>query len=436
MSKTIFFLQIVLFGCAWSALVLPDREIVTIPSRVEGWINRLPLLNKELGSEIELVFFNPYDGSSFEDVLKAHHSSDAIILRALGQPGGAFYYTDGSGTREISLPVVEMAQKDFDQLFASTQNTTIYANLTFTEPNPFLQFDSSAGWLIMVCFYVILLVGLMILILVKLAQFRFFQDCFKARYNNKNSVIYAVLFINVLSVAIRIINGLNLNDFNLLYHHRLTRVLYTIHIPLFIISHLLWTFWVHRIFEKSKKLEEVTQLLGHLKIPFGALSALLIVLELITLVGTFTFAVSFPYWSIFVLGFYCLCAIGICIFYTVTFYRVIISFRKHSGSAKAKKGARDLTILVAVFDLGIFIWLAMLICQFVPFELAAKRYTGLIGFYGILIDSFALIWSFKPKYKSDMKSNKMTPATEQKTTKTSKSTSSTLSIDVSKEMSD
>lgn len=409
------FLILILVTCTFGALVTQDKEIQTIPLRVDGWTNRLPLFNKNIGEDIALVILNPLV-DTFEDVLRNHRSFDAIIIRSVKQPGSAFYYTDGSGTKDISLPAVEMASDDFDLLSKQIKNGEIHADLTFQESNPFVEFDRSVGWLFMVYSYVIALGVLFVLICTKLFKFGIIKDCMNLKCNRTNIIIYTILCIELISVIIKFINGINLNDHNLLYHHRFSRVIYTIHIPLFIIVHLLWAFWAHRIFEKSRKLEEITQILGNVKIPFLVLTAILIILETLTLIGGFTFAADFPYWSIFVLGFYCLCAIGITIFYTVVFTRIILTFYRFGGSEKAKRGARNITIFVGIFNFGILLWLAMLICNFIPMDFASKRVVGVIGFYGILIDSFALILSFNPQHRSDIKSSSATASTKTRDT--------------------
>lgn len=423
--RNIIYLYLI-FG-AWSMLLTPEGEISTIPVRVDGWVEKQSLINKILGRDIEMVVFNPKE-ESFEMMLRKHQDKDAIIIRSLTQVGNSFYFTDGSGTKDINLPAVEMLAADFDELIM--KNLTMPVSLTFYELNPFIELDRSAVWIVMLTLYIIALIVLIGLIIYKLVKFGFFQECYTRNFNNKNIIVYIVLCIELLSTVIKFINGINLNDVNLLYHYMATRVLYTIHIPMFISSHFLWIYWLDYILKKSRKFEEINKTTNKIKIPFLVISIVLYVLEAITLIGTFTFAAKFPYWSIFVLGIYCLCAISVCIFYTVTYLRVIYTFKHHSGSERSKKMTRQLLILVSIFDFGICLWLVMLILQFVPMDIVPKRLTGLIGFYGIIIDSYALVWSFKNKYHKESNSTKPTnPGTVDKPDKSNFSTSSTLTMD-------
>lgn len=419
---------ILLLTCVQGALITNDKEIYTIPLNTEGWNDYSQLVNKELGREIGLIVLDPRF-TTFEELLRKHQSYDAIVIRQLRTPGESIYYTDGKGTSDLHTPVVEMGSDDFDNLLKSIESKRIFANLTFTETNPYIEFYERPMWSIMVYLYVGLLIVLFLMICLKIYEFGIVKDCLHCKYNKTHVVIYIILLIELISCSIKIINGINLNDFNLLYHYKITRVMYTIHIPLFIISHLLWTFWTSYILKKSKKLEEVTNILGKMKTPFIILTIILLVIESITLIGNFTFAIYFPYWSIFVIGFYIICAIGISIFYTVVFTKIILIFVRHGGSEKSKRAVRDLSIMVVVFDIGLFVWLMMLICQFLPLDLATKRFTGLIGFYGILIASFALVWSFKTRHKTEIKSGS-TRSTTPKTKSASEmrtQTSSTIS---------
>lgn len=408
------FLSCVLLYSVWGALILEDREIPTVPLRVDGWLDKDPIIQKRLGSQIAMLILNPVD-DTYEQLLRNHIDADAVIIRSVNEAGSAFYITDGSGTEYITLPAVEMPAAEFDLLMAEVQNHTVIADLTFTESNKFVVFDNSAGWLLLISLYVILYVGIMILSGFKLFKFGFFKDCIACSYNYKNTIVYIILSIEFISSIVKIMHGIDMNNFTLIYHHKLTRILHTIQIPFFITSHLLWAFWAHRIFEKSKRLEEITRVLGNIKLPFIILSVVLIILEIISLIGTLTFAATFPYWIMFVLVFYILCAIGISVFYTVVFARIILTFRQNGGSERAKKSARELTILVAIFDAGILLWIIMLFFQFAPLELAAKRYTSVIGIFGFIIDSYAILWSFKPRYKTDVKSSaKKTTASTKK----------------------
>ena len=68
-----------------------------------------------------------------------------------------------------------------------------------------------------------------------------------------------------------------------------------------------------------------------------------------------------------------------------------------------KKSALMLTIFISVLLFGIFVLMSMLILQFPTLSLEAKRYTGLIGFYGMLISDTAVILSYLNITKKDSK---------------------------------
>ena len=408
-----------------------NKQIETIPLRVDGWIDKSSLINKKIINMMEIEFgpnpsntsiikgniglyiFNPLQ-MKFEERIESIQKQGAsgAILREVYGLGGAFYFTNGKGTKNINLPTVEMSTMDFDSLVMSLNNSTpLIRNLTFVETNKYIEFDNDGVWWTFRSFYILWILILIIIILVIFYIFNVYR--FNVSKENKFPTI--ILGLMLISLIIMFINGINLNDSNLLYHHTFTRITYTVHIPVFIIKHLMYGMWALNILLSIKQLKGTPSILGNMKIPFILLSILLIILEVTTIILTINKTIPIQM-SYIVLSIYIFSCLGIIGLYLYTFPSLILKLNKNAKE-HVKKLALILTICVIISLIGMFGWLIMLILQFpfVPLELAAKRYTGLFGFFGILISDSAVILSHILITKDKIKrNNTITKSTEKK----------------------
>nr|QBK89827.1 MAG: hypothetical protein LCPAC101_01100 [Pithovirus LCPAC101] len=401
-------------------------DIETINGRVDGWINYDVIYNHELinminsesiegiaKDKIGIYIFNPIE-TSYEEKLDAiaYHGAKSAILKSLvnpltvDPPGNAFYNTDSTGTHRFDIPIVEMDQTNFDMLIGMLNSTSkTFGNLTFTEKNLYIEFDRSFGQHLVSIIHILWTILNFVLCMIKLYQFDFFStSMIKNIKNEKYMLPYLCLGLTSISTILKFINAININNVNLLYDFRSSRVLYTLHLLFFIISHMLLGLWAFRILILAKSLKASSKFFGKKTvITFVFLCILLVVLEFISDTGTFTFAQGNPLWTFYVIGIYVIYDIGMIGLYTYSNISILLMIRTNSNRA-LNRTAKRLIIKLFFTILGMFIWLIMLILQFPSYYFIAKRYTGLFGFYGINISETSLILSYDKRLKDGIRS--------------------------------
>jgi hypothetical protein len=307
--------------------------------------------------EIVLCGIDPNLGLPYyEDVLRLAErwGFAAVLLVTKGRPGTGFYKTDGTVATAPHIPVQEIHALATSLL----QNGTQVA-LPFTGHNLLLDFDLSPGWTLIQLAW-----GGVQGVLLLWNLYRFWEW-----------VLYLGIWpmrVQVLSLGVELlanifgfIDALDFYNSRHVYSSDFSRIVFTVHIPLRVISLLIVAANFHVILSSSKKLSSAVHTPDGLRYAFYATATIILTLELTATVVSLA-ARNPPFqWSLFVINFYALSLIVASVFNVVTLVRLRAALKSTSSAAEERRQAifrkfeRDIVIISA----AAVVWVILLEMQ-------------------------------------------------------------------------
>ena len=397
-------------GSFASLLVNGETDAIpTIPSVIDHWLPLKTLLvsNRTLTlvpttGMIWLAPLNPY-GSTFEDVLSKGFESNVagIILRAFDRAGATHLYGDGLAWRAPRVPCAEMSSDHWETLAAQLDGdnvSSLFATLSFTEENAIAAFEVSGGW-----GFVLTLYNCVLVFLFHAACVQLYLQVRKSGWRSLN-LAKSVLLFELASNALRLINGINLYDTNRWYHHLVTRIFLTLHIPVSLASSvLIAVYGMEIIWQTSKMKTHFAMLTSAYRYIFYSASAGFALIEVLSIIITLTAPDVLAFLSFPVIGLYTIFNIAVAVLHLVSSVRVLKLMKKsrNPNAQKRQNVIRRFTRTIFIEVCGRLLWTLMLIAQFIiiPIEdngvfVAASRVTTVIGYIGMSLSSGARIFAF------------------------------------------
>lgn len=389
---------------------------------LNGWIDRGPLYqipfldyNQSLSSLVEgKMGIYVFDLSHIEfepfvrEIQNRYHPA-VILFQATRRGGSSFAFTDGKqNTYDLYTPTISMVEPDFLDFYTyyqnhPNQNYTIY----FNETNYYFKHNHQPHWNIMLTFPI----GLSLLGIVFWIRNLYLYSQKDISFGNAQ----LALIFETCGNLIRLLFALDMSNSRLLFHHKISRLLISLHIPFSLATAAMIILYSAHLLKRSHKVKAQPFMKSKkLKISLIAIIIFMAIIQSITAISTFTEFESYDVWNLLILIIYGILSITFTVLFVMMSVSTIRIFQvslfqnaplaQDETRSRTKKYIRKFIIRSLLASIGyIALTLSMILTTINIFTTDIETYVILgryyvwIGCVGLNIASLIHIHTYTPR---------------------------------------